>query len=213
MIRSLRPIVYCVSGALAAMSSQAAWSATNEAETVLPTIVINAEHSTTANTHSHKISRDDLDKAGAQDIKTMVRYEPGVEVESQTGLNNGNFNIRGISEDRVLVMVDGLNLPDSFKDSFWYGGNNNRSKNGMTFGQNMVEPDTINTVSVVKGPFEAQYSGEAIGGAVNMKTYDPEDLIAEGNRAGALFKGGYNSGNQGWSSTLGGAAKAMWLLV
>lgn len=211
MIRSLRPIAYCVYGALTVMSSNLALAAqmndNANTETVLPTIYINADQTPHPNANSQKISRDDLDKAGAQDIKTMLRYEPGVEVESQTGLNNGNFNIRGISKDRVLVMVDGLNLPDSFKDSFWYGGNNNRSKNGMTFGQNVVEPDTINSVSVVKGPFEAQYSGEAIGGSVNMQTYNPEDLIAKGNRAGALFKGGYNSGNQGWSSTLGGAAK------
>ncbi|UOO88218.1 TonB-dependent hemoglobin/transferrin/lactoferrin family receptor [Vitreoscilla massiliensis] len=208
MIRSLRPIVSCVYSALAILSSAAAIAAdSDEVDTPLPPIYVEAQQGDSSNASTQVLKRQDLDKAGAEDLKTLLRYEPGVEVESQSGLTNGNFNIRGIAEDRVWVMVDGLNLPDAFKDSFWYGGGGARGKNGMTFGQNLVEPDTINTVSVVKGPFEAQYSNEAIGGAVNMRTYDPEDLIAEGNNYGALFKSGYNSGNQGWAATVGGAAR------
>ena len=209
MIRSLRPIVGCVYSALAVLSTTVAAAAetASTADTSLPAIYVEAQKGDNNSANSQTLSRKDLDKAGAEDLKTLLRYEPGVEVEAQAGLNNGNFNIRGISEDRVWVMVDGLNLPDSFKDSFWYGGGGARGKNGMTFGQNLVEPDTINSVSVIKGPFEAQYSNEAIGGSVNMRTYDPADLINDGQQYGALFKSSYNSGNQGWAATVGGAAR------
>lgn len=88
------------------------------ADTPLPAIYVEAQKGDNNSANSQTLSRKDLDKAGAEDLKTLLRYEPGVEVEAQAGLNNGNFNIRGISEDRVWVMVDGLNLPDSFKDSF-----------------------------------------------------------------------------------------------
>ena len=186
MPRSHRPIVRCVYCALAVLSASATMAAETanspSADTELPAIHVQAKKGDNNSANSQTLSRKDLDKAGAEDLKTLLRYEPGVEVEAQAGLNNGNFNIRGISEDRVWVMVDGLNLPDSFKDSFWYGGGGARGKNGMTFGQNLVEPDTINSVSVVKGPFEAQYSNEAIGGAVNMRTYDPADLINDGQQ-------------------------------
>ena len=124
MIRSLRPIVGCVYSALAVLSATTAAAAETAAtaDTQLPAIYVQAQKGDSNSANTQTLKRADLDKAGAEDLKTLLRYEPGVEVESQAGLNNGNFNIRGISEDRVWVMVDGLNLPDSFKDSFWYGG-------------------------------------------------------------------------------------------
>ncbi|MBU2418147.1 MAG: TonB-dependent receptor plug domain-containing protein, partial [Alphaproteobacteria bacterium] len=61
----------------------------------------------------------------ATDIKDLVRFEPGVSVVSQpsrfgaalgtTGrAGNEGFTIRGLGGDRVLMVVDGVRVPDGF---------------------------------------------------------------------------------------------------
>ena len=192
--------------ALLATQTWANTAATGNA-VAMPTIYLQQKALIELEQHSQTVSRKDLDQAQAEDLKSMLRYEPGVEVESQSGLGNGNLNIRGISDDRVLAMVDGLSLPDAFKDSFWYGGSSARAKNGMTFGQNLVEADTIRQINVVKGPFDARYGSDAMGGAVNMRTVEVHDLLLNDHNAGVLQKFAFNSGNKGWSSTTGVAAQ------
>lgn len=175
---------------------------------VLPEIYVEHQADIELGKQNKTVTRKDLDHANAEDLKTMLRYEAGVEVEAQSGLSNGNLNIRGISEDRVLMMVDGLGLPDAFKDNFWYGGGGNREKNGMTFGQNLVEPDTVQSINIVKGPFDALFGSDAIGGAVNMRTAEAEDFLLNDKKWGIFQKTGANSGNKGWSSTTGIAGVA-----
>lgn len=176
---------------------------TNLRTFVLPEIYVKHQADLELEKQHKIVTRTVLDQASAEDLKTMLRYETGVEVEAQSGLSNGNLNIRGISEDRVLTMVDGLGLPDAFKDNFWYGGGGNREKNGMTFGQNLVEPDTVQSINIVKGPFDALFGSDAIGGAVNMRTAEAEDFLLNDKNWGVFQKTAANSGNKGWSSTTG----------
>src|SRR5688572_2326548 len=59
------------------------------------------------------------------DIKDLVRFEPGVSVRSApsrftaagspTGRDgNSGFNIRGMEGNRVLMLVDGVRIPDGY---------------------------------------------------------------------------------------------------
>lgn len=91
----------------------------------------------------------------ATDIKDLVRFEPGVSVVSQpqrfgaalgtTGRGgNEGFTIRGMGGDRVLMIVDGVRVPD-----------------GFTFGAQSVgrggyaDLDLMKSVEILRGPASA----------------------------------------------------------
>ena len=60
-------------------------------------------------------TREELDRNNVNNIKDLVRYEPGVSVGGagqRAGLTG--YNIRGIDGDRVLTQIDGVQVPDSF---------------------------------------------------------------------------------------------------
>ena len=131
------------------------------------------------------------------DIKDLVRFEPGVSVVSQpqrfgaalgtTGRGgNEGFTIRGMGGDRVLMLVDGVRVPD-----------------GFTFGAQSVgrggyaDLDLMRSVEILRGPASALYGSDGLAGAVAFTTKDPADLIRSGERFGARARVGYNSADEG----------------
>lgn len=119
--------------------------------------------------HVSVLTRTDLDRAAATDLDTLLRYEPGVSVASDPGRRgNASVTIRGIDGNRILMMVDGNRLPDAL-----IGG----GVNSAISGRDLVEPDTLRQVDIVKGPHSALYGSDAIGGAVNFSTYSPSDFV------------------------------------
>jgi hemoglobin/transferrin/lactoferrin receptor protein len=59
--------------------------------------------------------RADLDRQNVNNVRDLVRYEPGVSVggAGQRAGTSG-FNIRGIDGDRILTQVDGVEVPDNY---------------------------------------------------------------------------------------------------
>lgn len=135
------------------------------------------------------------------DIKDLVRFEPGVSVVSQpqrfgaalgtTGRGgNEGFNIRGMGGDRVLMIVDGVRVPD-----------------GFTFGAQSVgrggyaDLDLMRSVEILRGPASALYGSDGLAGAVSFTTKDPADLIRPGDNFGARARVGYNSSDEGLTTS------------
>jgi len=131
------------------------------------------------------------------DIKDLVRFEPGVSVVSQpqrfgaalgtTGRGgNEGFTIRGMGGDRVLMIVDGVRVPD-----------------GFTFGAQSVgrggyaDLDLMRSVEILRGPASALYGSDGLAGAVAFTTKDPADLMRNGDNFGARARVGYNSADEG----------------
>ncbi|PIE48203.1 MAG: hypothetical protein CSA42_00215 [Gammaproteobacteria bacterium] len=146
------------------------------------------------------LDEDALQAAGAADIKTATRYISGVDVfrAHKRGQSSG-FNIRGIGagnqgasdigENRVLMTIDGERLPDYFN----FGHD---TVLPMVAGRDNVDFDTIKRMDVIKGPQSAKYGSDGIGGAVNFRTYDPEDFVNETKTWYAGAKYGYHSANK-----------------
>jgi hemoglobin/transferrin/lactoferrin receptor protein len=126
------------------------------------------------------ISDQDIEDGLVKDIKDLVRFEPGVSVRraparftaagASTGRDgNAGFNIRGLEGNRVLILVDGVRVPD-----------------GYAFGaQNMgrgdyVDLDTLKSVEIVRGPASALYGSDGLAGSVSYFTKDPSDLLKDG---------------------------------
>ncbi|OZS41445.1 TonB-dependent hemoglobin/transferrin/lactoferrin family receptor [Photobacterium sanguinicancri] len=140
-----------------------------------------------------KISSEDMTENLATDIRDAVKYEPGVSVNGgggRFGLNG--FNIRGMDESHVKVMIDGVKQPVSY----------NPGSAEMRFNQNMYEIDTLTAIEINKGPSSALYGSDALGGAVMLRTKNPEDLLGHGDDTHVGFKTGYQSADEGFKQTL-----------
>ena len=131
------------------------------------------------------IGRKTLNQASAQNLDDIVLYEPGVSVPSDNNRRgHAGINIRGIDGNRILMMVDGVRIPESYA-----GG----GSNGAISGRDMVESDTLKQVDIVKGPYSALYGSDALGGVVNMVTLSPRDFVDASKRGHLGLKHGYRS--------------------
>jgi len=148
------------------------------------------------------ISSEEIEDGLVKDIKDLVRFEPGVSVRSSparftaagasTGRDgNAGFNIRGLEGNRVLILVDGVRVPD-----------------GYAFGaQNMgrgdyVDLDLLKSVEIVRGPASALYGSDGLAGSVNFFTKDPSDLLKGGKAFSLRGKVGYASADESWTESL-----------
>jgi hemoglobin/transferrin/lactoferrin receptor protein len=135
------------------------------------------------------------------DVKDLVRFEPGVSVPRQparfgaasgtTGrAGNEGFIVRGIGGNRVLIQVDGVRVPD-----------------GFTFGAqsvgrgDYVDLGLVKSVEILRGPASALYGSDGLAGAISFTTADPGDFLAGGKSVGGLVRAGYQSSDQEWSET------------
>lgn len=163
--------IACVVGAVFSGQLYAAQMpvAQAEIEPVVVTADRNAQTLDKAAPNVSVIGRKTLNQASAQNLDDMVLYEPGVSVPSDNNRRgHAGINIRGIDGNRILMMVDGVRIPESYA-----GG----GSNGAISGRDMVESDTLKQVDIVKGPYSALYGSDALGGVVNMVTLSPRDFV------------------------------------
>ena len=140
----------------------------NNKEEVMEEMVITGEvakdsHFTSPST---RLSRAEIERQNAQTTEEAVKYQPSLQIRQRyIGDPNGVLGIRGadmFSTARNMVFADGLPLHNQLQASF----------NGAPR-WSMVGPNEIDAVDVVYGPFSAEYSGNSIGGVVNIKTHMP----------------------------------------
>ncbi len=145
------------------------------------------------------ITSEDIDRENMQDIRDLTRNEPGVTVgNNPTRAGFQNFLIRGIGGNRVLLMLDGMRLPD-FPDSNMGAG---------TYTREQPDLEDIKRVEIIRGPASALYGSDAIGGVVAYTTKDPGDYMINGRNVYGSVKGAYSGANQQFSETFTGAVRA-----
>ena len=106
----------------------------NDLDTVVVTADRNAQTLDKAAPNVSVITRKILDRAAAANLDDIALYEPGVGVASDNNRRgHAGFNIRGIGGNRILMMVDGVRVPEAYE-----GG----GTNGAVSGRDMVEADT-----------------------------------------------------------------------
>lgn len=134
------------------------------------------------------------------DIKDLVRFEPGVSVRqapSRFGAAQGttgrdgaaSFNIRGLDGNRVLMLVDGVRVPEGFEFGAQAAGRGA-----------YVDLGLVKSVEILRGPASALYGSDGLAGAVSFVTSDPSDLLKDHNVAGR-FSASYDSADQEFSET------------
>lgn len=128
----------------------------------------------------------------AQNVEQALEGEAGVSVPGTGRYGNSGFIIRGLSENYVKTLVDGVELPVSY----------NPGADVMRKYNNNIETDTLKRIEVNKGPSSSLYGSDALAGAVIMATKNPQDLLrTELDEIYASIKGGYYSVNDGYKAT------------
>ncbi|WP_413482025.1 TonB-dependent hemoglobin/transferrin/lactoferrin family receptor [Stenotrophomonas maltophilia] len=141
------------------------------------------------------IDREQMDRHLVQDIKDLLRYEPGLSVSrSAARFGLGSIRIRGLDGNRVRVQTDGIAMPTSFNIGSFSNAN-----------RNFTDLDTLKRVEIVRGPASSLYGSDALGGVVAFVTKDPADYLKDGKDSYVGLKFGYDGE---WKGLLGGVTSA-----
>jgi len=154
------------------------------------------------------ITAETIENNLVTDIKDLIRFEPGVSVPTSPARfsaalsgagrdGNSGFTIRGMGGNRVLIIQDGVRVPDGFAfgaQSVGRGGYN--------------DLDLVKSVEILRGPASALYGSDGIAGAVSFTSKDPSDFINSGENFGARARVGYSSADEGWTEGLALAGRA-----
>ncbi|MFS2150935.1 TonB-dependent hemoglobin/transferrin/lactoferrin family receptor [Rhizobium sp. Rhizsp42] len=146
------------------------------------------------------VDRTEIQEKMVTDFKDFSRrIDAGVNFNDQ----NNSINIRGLQADRVLTTLDGIRVP-------WLVDPRGSAQGGL----NSFDFDGLSSVDVTKGADSSRYGSGALGGVVELRTLNPEDIIDEGKNFGALAKTTYQSGDKSISgnAAIAGHFNDTWLL-
>ena len=138
----------------------------------LDELVVEGEAQPPVTTHyaspSTRITDIEVESINATTVEDFIKYEPSLVMRRRyIGDPNGTVGIRGANmfqTSRALVYADGLPLHYLLQTQY----------NGAPR-WSLVSPDETQAVEVVYGPFSAEYSGNAMGGVVNIETKMPTE--------------------------------------
>ena len=111
------------------------------------------------------VAREAIEKLPVQEVRDLVKFQPGVVTNS-----TGGFNFRGGRQRETAYIVDGIPVQDVFNQ----GGGNTID----------VEVQSVQELQVYTGTFDAELGG-AQSGVVSITTRDPAQKLEGSFRAQA----------------------------
>lgn len=108
------------------------------------------------------VTADEIRRSGARDIPGILRHVAGVDVLQWTN-DQADVGIRGYNQaysPRLLVLIDGRQV---YTDYYGY----------TPWSALPVELATIRQIEVVMGPNSALFGYNAVGGVINIVTFNP----------------------------------------
>jgi hemoglobin/transferrin/lactoferrin receptor protein len=123
------------------------------------------------------VDRERIQDLQASDIADVFEGVPGAYVDGGPRRSGMSPNIRGFSEEDVLILIDGV------RQSFISG------HDGRVF----IEPELLKSAEIVKGPISALYGSGALGGVLALTTVDAKDFLEPGETAGVKLKAGFET--------------------
>ena len=97
--------------------------------------------------------------------------------------------VRGLTGNKVSVFVDGQRYSTG------------SARGGVNTFLDLVEPQSLESVEVLRGPTSAQYGSDAIGGSVQFLTRTPA-LSASGEELHGSYSTGFSSADAGFGGSL-----------
>ena len=108
------------------------------------------------------ITAEEIRRSGAKDIPGVLRHVGGVDT-MEWGNDNMDVSVRGYDQalsERLLVLVDGRQV---YADHYGY----------TPWSTVPVELSQIRQIEIIKGPSSALFGFNAVGGVINIITYNP----------------------------------------
>src|SRR5690554_350768 len=129
------------------------------------------------------ITAAEMERQMANDLGDLVRYQPGISMDTAARGGNQGFVIRGIGGNRVLTVIDGVRSSDIY------------AAGPASYGKDAFEMDDLKAVEIIRGPASVLYGADAMGGAVILRSKDPQDYLADGQNSALSLRSSYNSVN------------------
>lgn len=120
------------------------------------------------------VSAELLERVKPEKMMDLLKQLPGVEVAGE-GPFRGLPVIRGLSSNRVLILVDGQRLNNS-RESTQFAG----------IQPGLVDLAQVERIEVLRGPASVQYGSDALGGVINIITRQPAFSSAGFRLSGGL---------------------------
>ena len=135
---------------------------------------------------SSAVGKEQLDEQFQPDsVSEVLETLPGVTSQENGRDTAQSVNIRGLQDfGRVNVMIDGARQ------------NFQRSGHGADGGF-YLEPEMLQGIDITRGPTSSVYGSGAIGGVVNFRTLNADDILREGEYAAVRSRSGYASNGDG----------------
>jgi iron complex outermembrane receptor protein len=132
---------------------------------------------------------EDLDRRLGGTLGITLASEPGVNVRS-FGAGNARPVVRGLDNDRVLILENGARTGDLSSQS---------ADHGVT-----LDPATATQIEVVRGPATLLYGSSAIGGVVNLVSDEIVTKPLQGVHGAATVQGATADETAGIAANLSG---------
>lgn len=189
---------------LALISLFTAATAIAEEKALRETVITANRHATDIDQVSATVTsvrREDVERRLPADEADLFRDDPDIVMARDIRRHGATrVNIRGIEDNRVVQMVDGVRLPDYFNG----GGPTNYTMNTPSGPM----PDFLRQVEIVRGPASSLYGSDAIGGVVGYLTLNPEDIAKGEKSQGVRLRGSYFGASDTFSGSVIGALRS-----
>jgi iron complex outermembrane receptor protein len=153
----MKIVQFLVSGILIANIQLYAQEKNIELNPVTISATVSPQQTTKSGRNIVVISQETIKKLPANSIDEIIRYLPGIEVQSRGPMGTqSNITIRGGTFQQVLIILDGIRLNDPLTGHF----------NSYI----PITPDEIDRIEILKGPAAVLYGTEAVGGVVHIIT-------------------------------------------
>ena len=151
---------------------------------------------------------EEIQELGARNVGDVFKDSPDITVPQQTGRfslaigsqgrgGQESINIRGLQGNNVLLLVDGIRVPNQFSFGSLSSGRGN-----------FLDVDGFRKIEVVRGPSSTQYGSDGLAGIVHFQTFNPSDFIEQGKDKGGFARTGYSSVDNSSNTTFAYAGKS-----
>ena len=123
-------------------------------------------------------------------LSQVANEEVGLHLQ-RTSPTMGGIFVRGLTGTKVNVYVDGVRYTTSAQ------------RGGVSTFFNLVDPEALQGIEIVRGPSSAEYGSDALGGTVQLLTRSPA-FSSSGRRFSGAWSASFGSADTSYGSSLTG---------
>ncbi|XXN62625.1 TonB-dependent receptor domain-containing protein [Enterobacter ludwigii] len=159
------------------------------------------------------ITAQELQKRGANDFGSIMRYEPLISATGSSGGSSAGksgfdragytgYNIRGLESNRVGMDIDGIPIPDATGRPYVSRTGNNT----FGIGRDYIDPYMFGSVDIEKGATAVDQPNTSIGGNVSFHNKTADDYLTSDKNTYFGYQSDYDSSNRSWHNGITAAA-------